>query len=86
MGRQPCKVKEVTDPVRTTLPMKKFDTSKNLKTVIRITCQSIFWPAIDYEETVVHHDDNRICTYSGKPAITKGNVVNGTSSPRQSSL
>lgn len=55
----------------------EFDKSENPKMAIMITGQSLFWTAIDYEESFVYHDDNKIGTYSGTPEILTGIMVNG---------
>lgn len=55
----------------------EFDKSENPKMAIMITGQSLFWTAIDYEVSVVYHNDNKIGTYSGTPDIFTGIMVNG---------
>lgn len=54
-----------------------FDKSEKPKMAILITGQSLFWPAIDYEVSFLHHDDNKIGTYSGTPDVFTGIMVNG---------
>lgn len=74
LGRQACEVVELSKPFSTTTPLD-FDRSTNPKEAVMIRGKSILWPSVDYESAFLHHDDNRIGTFSGEPDIHEGTVV-----------
>ena len=74
LGRQACEVVELSKPFSTTTPLD-FDGSTNPKQAVIIIGESVLWPSVDYESTFLHHDENRIGTFSGEPDIREGTVV-----------
>ena len=74
LGRQACQVVELSKPFSTTTPLD-FDKSTNPKEAVMIIGTSVLWPCIDYESAFLHHDDNKIGTFSGEPDIHEGTVV-----------
>ena len=77
LGKQLCRVIKISGPYSTISPMD-FDKSANPKEAIGLTGQSILWPKIEYEHSFLHHDDNKIDTFSGEPEVYSGDVVSKT--------